>query len=54
MYEMFDNFIRSHGEKKLDCFGEACDVCFLKQYCHDFIDHQNTKLPENGKKYILT
>jgi MoaA/NifB/PqqE/SkfB family radical SAM enzyme len=36
-YGMFDNFIRSHGEKKPNCYGEACDVCFQRQYCHDYM-----------------
>lgn len=35
--EMFDPFIRSQWRKKPECFGDACDVCFLKQYCHEFI-----------------
>lgn len=36
-YEMFAPFIQSKGQKKLSCFGEACQYCFLHQYCHDFL-----------------
>lgn len=41
-YEMFQNFIGSRGETKPSCFGEQCSVCFLNQYCHDFVN-QDTK-----------
>jgi hypothetical protein len=37
----FTQYIETNGERKPDCYGERCDVCFLKQYCHDFIKHQD-------------
>ncbi len=40
--EEFSLFIESHGIKKPHCYGEACDVCFLKQFCHDYIKHQGS------------
>ena len=43
--EEFSTFIESHGITKPHCYWEACDVCFLKQYCHDYIDHQSHHLP---------
>lgn len=43
-YEMFQNFIETHGKTKPSCFGEQCDVCFLKQYCHNFVDEDTTKI----------
>jgi hypothetical protein len=50
--EMFDRMVRSGWEYKPDCFGDACEVCFLRQYCHDYIDHQWKKLPP-GKKFFI-
>ncbi len=44
-YMMYDDFIRSGWIKKPVCYGSSCDVCFLKQYCHDYIDHQTHHLP---------
>lgn len=41
--EMFEPFIKSKWKLKPECFWEACDVCYQKQYCHDFIDKQNTE-----------
>lgn len=40
-YHMFDSFIRSDGDKKPECFGPACDVCFQNQYCHDFLKEKD-------------
>lgn len=37
--EMFSPFIESKWNKKPECFWEACDFCFQKQYCHDFINN---------------
>jgi MoaA/NifB/PqqE/SkfB family radical SAM enzyme len=44
-YDMFEPFVKTDGEKKPECYGEACWVCFQNQYCHDFI--------KNNKKEIL-
>jgi len=35
--EEFSLFIESKWTKKPHCFGERCNYCFLKQYCHDYI-----------------
>lgn len=40
-YQMFDTFIRSDGKVKPICYGDQCSVCFLNQYCHDFLNHSN-------------
>jgi len=48
----FSSFISSNGEKKPDCYGEKCDVCFLHQYCHDFIDHKNDTW-DFSENYVL-
>lgn len=53
-YAMFDEFIKSRWTQKPTCYGERCDVCFLKQYCHDFIEHQSSvDTPGNLDSYIL-
>lgn len=52
-YAMFDDFIRSQGKKKPICFGEQCDVCFLRQYCHGFLEWQNKQKIE-GTLHALT
>lgn len=51
--EMFDPFIRSLWEKKPECFGEACDVCFLKQYCHGFIESIDAPISYFKNPFIL-
>jgi len=42
-YDMFEKFIKSSSEIKPNCYGEACDYCFQKDYCHSFISNVNTK-----------
>lgn len=37
-------FIMSLWEKKQECYNKACDICFLKQYCNDYINNQNNHL----------
>ena len=52
-YHMFDAFIRSKWEKKPECFGPACDVCFQNQYCHDFLKEKDDEKQDfSGKKII--
>lgn len=43
-YEMFEKFIQSKGAEKPSCFWEQCNVCFLQQYCHDFLDKKSSKI----------
>ncbi len=43
-YMMFDDFIRSQGIKKPICFGDQCDVCFLKQYCHGYLSSRKKEV----------
>lgn len=42
-YHMFDPFIKSDWEKKPQCFWEACDYCFQKDYCFSYMNNINTK-----------
>lgn len=50
----FEPFILSKWEEKQECYLHACDVCFLNQYCNDFIKNQNTKILEfNSNTFIL-
>lgn len=52
---LFEPFIESNWEKILeDCYGIACDVCFLKQYCNDFIKNQKiVKINSNNSYEII-
>lgn len=52
-YTMFSEFIVSKGEKKPHCFWEACDYCFLNQYCHNFLSSQNKAIISNKWKEII-
>lgn len=53
-YKMFEKFILSDGKQKPNCFGDACDVCFQEQYCHDYINTiKTTKIDTSVENYIL-
>jgi len=53
-YDAFEKFIKSNWVNKTDCFWEACDVCFQKQYCHDFIDKaDNEKITYNSDYELI-
>ena len=41
----FKSFITSWWKQKQECYPKACKVCFLNQYCNDFINNQTTILP---------
>ena len=50
--EMFHPFIQTRGKKKPECFGAACDHCFLNQYCHGFIgDTQKKPYETYGEEF---
>jgi len=49
----FEPFITSWWKETLECYKNACDVCFLNQYCNDFIDNQEAKLLENKESYYI-
>lgn len=36
-YTIFETFVESSGKVKPECYGDSCEYCFQKQYCHDFI-----------------
>ncbi len=40
-YEMFAPFIQSKGKIKPQCYWDACNYCFQKQFCHNFITHSH-------------
>lgn len=53
-YSIFEDFILSKGKYKPQCFGDACDVCFQKQFCHGFLDTLNSKnIQSQQNDYIL-
>lgn len=50
----FEPFILSWGKEKQECYWKACDVCFQKQYCNDFIDNQEkSKIDIMSNVFIL-
>ncbi|MDD2870379.1 MAG: radical SAM protein [Candidatus Gracilibacteria bacterium] len=42
-YDMFEKFIKSNGKIKPNCYGDACSVCFQKDYCHSFLENIDAK-----------
>ncbi|MDD2907719.1 MAG: radical SAM protein [Candidatus Gracilibacteria bacterium] len=53
-YEIFEPFIKSKGIIKPDCYGDKCDVCFQKQYCHDFINESNVLKSDYSNYEIIS
>lgn len=49
----FSSFIESKWIKKPTCFWEACNYCFQKQYCHNFIDNLWNKNIDKWKRYLV-
>lgn len=50
----FSPFISSKWEQKPECFWKACEYCFQKQYCYDFIKNNNLiKIKDKDKYFIL-
>ncbi|NUJ97291.1 radical SAM protein [Candidatus Gracilibacteria bacterium] len=41
--EVFDIFISSKGKQKPQCFGDTCEYCFQKDYCHNFLKYKGIK-----------
>ncbi len=52
-YSWFEKFIRSKWEKKPWCYWEACEYCFQKQFCHDFLKNINEKKLECNWEYEI-
>jgi len=49
----FEPFIVSWWKEKQECYPHACDVCFLKQYCNDFIENQEKKKINTDWRYFI-
>lgn len=47
-YTIFNRFITSAWKIKPNCYGEACNVCFQKQYCHDFLNKRGKQKITNN------
>lgn len=52
-YDMYSRFISSQGKEKPSCFWDACNYCFLNQYCHTFLQKTQKQLKFWNKEYIL-
>lgn len=53
-YDLFSKFISTKWKVKPECFGEACDYCFLNQYCHSFLKNiSKNKLEINSNFEII-
>ncbi len=52
-YDMFEKFIKSDWKTKPNCYGEACDYCFQRDYCHSFLENINTKKLDLDDKYLI-
>jgi MoaA/NifB/PqqE/SkfB family radical SAM enzyme len=52
---MFSKFIKSKWENKPECFWEACEVCFINQYCHWFLENikKQKLILKNKNNFIL-
>lgn len=50
-YNMFNDFIL--WKENPYCFWERCDVCFLNQYCNDFIENKSVDKIENEDSYFI-
>lgn len=53
-YEIFEPFIKSKWIIKPDCYWDKCDVCFQKQYCHDFINESNVLKSDYSNYEIIS
>ena len=51
---MFSKFIESKWKIKPECYWEACEYCFINQYCHNFIKNSPPSKGElEGGIFIL-
>lgn len=52
--ENFESFILTNWEEKQQCYKDnACSVCFIKQYCYDYIKNQVVNKIDNIEKYYV-
>lgn len=52
-YDIFEPFIKSEWKIKPECFWEACEYCFQKQYCHDFINNISKEKIQKQQNYFI-
>jgi MoaA/NifB/PqqE/SkfB family radical SAM enzyme len=52
-FNMFEKFIKSEWIDKPFCFWEACDYCFQKDYCFNFINNINIKKLDLGINFEI-
>jgi hypothetical protein len=52
--DMFWPFIKSKWRNKPECYWEACEYCFIKDYCHWFLNNIKNKWKKFDKsKYFI-
>jgi MoaA/NifB/PqqE/SkfB family radical SAM enzyme len=51
--DMFWPFIKSMWKQKPECFWEACDYCFIKDYCHWFLNSVNKEKLKLKKEKVF-
>lgn len=51
-YDMYGGFIASSWKTKPSCFWEACNHCFLNQYCHDFLSNTQKNIDDSQREII--
>lgn len=50
---VFSKFISTKWVSKPDCFWDACDYCFINQYCHGFLKNISKNKLELNKNYEI-
>jgi len=52
-YNMFEKFILSDWKIKPQCYGDACNLCFQKDYCHGYLNNINSIKKSYNSDYII-
>lgn len=51
--DMFRKMIDSGGTIKPECFGSACEVCFQRDFCYNFLKNKNIPKKDFKKENII-
>lgn len=50
---IFEPFFQSEWSVKPECYGDTCNYCFQKQYCHDFINNSTKKKVSHLDEFFI-